>query len=83
MLILRARAPVVGQLFQALQHLDRFADGVDGAALAPVWLGHIRVARPAKDRDGAVQAAAHGHQHVQIGRLGDQGCVGLVAPLAA
>ena len=54
-------------------------DGVNGATVSPVRLGHLDVPGTAGDRQSAPDDAAAEGSNVQIGRLRDDGAVGSVA----
>ena len=55
------------------------ADGVHGATISPVRLGHFDVPGTARDRQSAPDDAAAEGSNVQIGRLRDDRAVGSVA----
>ena len=72
-------APLLAQLADRLQHDRHLLDGVHGAAVAPVRLGHLGVPGAALDRDRRRQRPAASHPHVERRRLGDDAGVGLDA----
>ena len=76
MLQVGARAPLLAQRDDRVEHDLRLLDGVDGAAVAPVRLPQLGVAGAALDRDRRVDRAAAGDPDLEAGRLGDDAGVG-------